>query len=69
MYPLVGRLGMQLSMVQADEKVKIGDEVQVNIRRLSTNPRLPRVYFKAGRPYLARMTSGEWELSAPGQTG
>ncbi|MDS1030364.1 alanine racemase [Bacillota bacterium LX-D] len=61
-YPLVGRLGMQLSMANVDEKVALGDEVEVKMRRLSTNPRLPRVYFREGSAYLVRLTSGEWQI-------
>lgn len=62
-YPLVGRLGMQLSMAQVGPEVRVGQEVQVEMRRLSTNPRLPRVYLKKGQPYAVRLAYGEVSLA------
>lgn len=66
-YNFAGRLGMQLSMVELDDRVQAGDEALVSIRRLSANPRLPRVYFKAGEAYLARVAGREWKLAGPPQ--
>ena len=63
-YALIGRLGMQLSMVELDASVEVGDEAQVVIRRLSTNPRLPRVYFREGQAYRARLAGRVIELNA-----
>lgn len=62
-YPLVGRLGMQLSMAAVGPEVQAGQEVEIPIRRLSTNPRLPRVYFREGQPYRARLAYGEVSLA------
>lgn len=47
--PVVGRVAMQMSMVdlsKIDPKigVKVGDVVNVPIRRTATNPRIPRIY-------------------------
>jgi alanine racemase len=61
-YPLVGRLGMQLSTAEVDQTVKVGDEAQLSLRRLSANPRLPRVYFKDGQAYAIRMAGRIEEL-------
>lgn len=61
-YHLVGRLGMQLSMAEVGEEVKVGDEVQVTLRRLSTNPRLARVYLKEGQAYALRFAGRTQEL-------
>jgi len=57
-YHLVGRLGMQLSMAAVDQGVEPGDEVQFTMRRLSANPRLPRIYSKAGQVYAVRRITG-----------
>lgn len=61
-YPLVGRLGMQLSMAEVDQEVKVGDEVQVTMRRISANSRLPRVYLKDGQAFALRLAGREERL-------
>jgi alanine racemase len=62
-YPLVGRLGMQLSMAAVDQEVKVGDQVQITMRRISANPRLPRVYLREGQVYALRL--GHFHLATP----
>jgi len=61
-YRLVGRLGMQLSMAEVDQDVRVGDEIQVTMRRLSTNSRLARVYFKDGQAYAWRLAGRTYDL-------
>ena len=57
--PVVGRIGMQLTMVDVTGlPVSIGDEASVNIRP-TAGARLPRVYVRDGVPYLVRMPWGE----------
>ncbi|CEP68410.1 Alanine racemase [Moorella glycerini] len=69
--PVVGRVGMQLSMVDVGHlpEVKVGQEVQLDLRRPTASARLPRVYCREGQPYLVRTTSGEMVpvLSSAGQ--
>ncbi|PRR69280.1 alanine racemase [Neomoorella humiferrea] len=59
--PVVGRVGMQLSMVDVGHlgEVKVGDEVEAVLRRPTASARLPRVYCREGRPYLVRLPGGE----------
>lgn len=59
--PVVGRVGMQLSMVDVGHlrEVKVGEEVTVDLRRPTASTRLPRVYCREGRPYLVRTATGE----------
>ncbi|KKM10958.1 hypothetical protein SY88_10885 [Clostridiales bacterium PH28_bin88] len=66
--PVIGRVGMQLSMVDVSHVpgVKLGDEVEAGLRRLNTNPRLPRVYLRSGQPYLVRTIQGEMSLAEEG---
>ncbi len=62
--PVVGRVGMQLSMVDLGHlpAVHTGDEVVIATRRLNTNPRLPRVYVRDGRPYRIRTLAGDYQF-------
>ena len=48
-YFLVGRVAMQTAMAEVDETVSPGDIALVPMRRLSANPRLPRIYFYEGQ--------------------
>nr|WP_277998759.1 alanine racemase [Moorella sulfitireducens] len=61
--PVVGRVGMQLSIVDVGhlEGVKVGQVVEVDIRRPTASARLPRVYCREGQPYLVRQPSGDME--------
>ncbi len=44
-YPIVGRVGMQLSMVDfTDSNIKIGDIVEFPLRRLTAPASMPRIY-------------------------
>lgn len=53
--PVVGRMGMQLSMIDVTgQNVKLGDEVTVGMRRTTANARLPRVYLKDGQVQSVR---------------
>lgn len=57
--PVVGRIGMQLTMVDVTGlPVSVGDEASVSIRP-TAGARLPRVYLRDGVPYLIRMPWGE----------
>lgn len=49
--PLIGRVGMQLLAVDASSfpEIKLGDTVELELRRTSASPRLARVYFKEGK--------------------
>lgn len=59
--PVVGRVGMQLSMVDIGHlpEVTVGQPVTVDLRRPTASTRLPRVYCRDGQPYLVRTTAGE----------
>lgn len=53
--PLVGRLGMQLSMIEIGElPIKENDPVEVPLGRLAANPALPRVYLREGQVVAER---------------
>lgn len=57
--PVVGRIGMQLTMVDVTGlPVSVGDEASVSIRP-TAGARLPRIYLRDGVPYLIRMPWGE----------
>ncbi|MDN5343995.1 MAG: alanine racemase [Clostridia bacterium] len=60
--PVVGRVGMQLSIIDVGHMagVKVGQVIELDLRRPTAGSRLPRVYCRAGRPYLMRTTAGEW---------
>ncbi|MGI9862980.1 alanine racemase [Moorella naiadis] len=59
--PVVGRVGMQLTMVDVGHlpEATVGQAVTVDLRRPTASTRLPRVYCHAGQPYLVRTTAGE----------
>lgn len=53
--PFVGRLGMQLSMIEiGDLPLKEGDIVEVPLGRITANPSLPRVYLREGQVVARR---------------
>lgn len=60
--PVVGRVGMQLSMVDAGDipGVKTGSLVHVQLRRPTAAARLARVYYREGKAYLVRNSAGEF---------
>jgi len=59
--PLIGRVGMQLTMVDLSKSpaAQPGDVVEIKLRRLAASARLPRVYTKEGKPYKVRGLFGE----------
>jgi len=59
--PVVGRVGMQLSMVDVGHLpgVKVGQEVEITLRRPTASTRLSRAYCREGQTYLVRTASGE----------
>ncbi len=59
--PVVGRVGMQLSLVDVSHlpDVKAGHEVTLSLRRPTASARLARVYCRDGLIYLIRTPSGE----------
>ena len=51
-YPVVGRIGMQLTMVDfTGGDIKEEDVVSLLLRRINTPQHLPRVYLQDGQPY------------------
>lgn len=59
--PIVGRVGMQLSLVDLGSlPVKEGEEVEITLGRPFASARLPRLYLREGEPYLLRLPTGEW---------
>lgn len=53
--PVIGRVGMQLCMVDITNRdIKLGDEVQIPMRRTTAASRLPRVFFKDGQVFTIR---------------
>lgn len=60
--PIVGRVGMQLSLVDlGDLPVQEGEEVEITLGRPFASARLPRLYLQEGQPYLLRLPTGEWQ--------
>ncbi|MEW6662736.1 MAG: alanine racemase [Bacillota bacterium] len=59
--PVIGRVGMQLTMVDLNNRPEAqpGDVVEIKLRRLTTSARLPRVYTREGKPYQVRGLQGE----------
>lgn len=59
--PVIGRVGMQLTMVDLSDnpEVQPGDVVDIRLRRLTTSSRLPRVYIRDNKPYQVRGLQGE----------
>ncbi|SMC00129.1 alanine racemase [Thermanaeromonas toyohensis ToBE] len=59
--PIIGRVGMQLSLVDlGDIPAQEGEEVEISLGRPFTSARLPRLYLREGEPYLLRLPTGEW---------
>jgi len=53
--PVIGRIGMQLCMVDiSGRNIKAGDEITVSMRRTTASPRLPRVYLREGKIVAVR---------------
>ncbi len=62
-YPIIGRIGMQLSMVDfTGSNIGENDIVKVSLRRINAPLNLPRVYLKDKRPYKI-VVHGEREIS------
>ncbi|ATW26003.1 alanine racemase [Candidatus Formimonas warabiya] len=59
--PVIGRVGMQLSMIDVTGKgIHVGDEVVIPLRRTTSGARLPRIYVQDGS--LKRLRSiCRWE--------
>ncbi len=57
--PFVGRIGMQLSMIDVTDisNIEKGQEVRLFMRRVSSSYKLPRVYMKDGQVYNIRYVS------------
>lgn len=70
--PLVGRLSMQLAVVDVTEAVPVqkGQEVLLDgVRRTSATARMPRMYLAGGRPYRLRWLGGDCNVSPAGGEG
>lgn len=53
--PVLGRIGMQLSMVDVTGKsIRAGDVVEIPLRRTTAGARLPRIYMYQGRVQAVR---------------
>lgn len=64
-FPVVGRIGMQLTMVDfTGSNIKEGDTVNFSLRRINAPLHLPRVYLKGNMPYriVSPMTSTPKEI-------
>jgi len=59
---VIGRVGMQLSMIDISHlvKVRVGQEVAAELRHTTASTRLARVYCYKGEPYLIRTATGEF---------
>lgn len=61
-YPVVGRIGMQLTMVDfTGSDIKENDVVSLSLRRINTPQHLPRVYLQDSQPY--KVVYAEREIS------
>ncbi|HHT63270.1 MAG: alanine racemase [Bacillota bacterium] len=48
--PVVGRIGMQMSMIDiTGHKIKAGTEVKIPLRRTTSGARIPRIFLKNGK--------------------
>jgi len=62
-YPVVGRIGTQLTMVDfTGSEVKENDIVSLTLRRINTPQHLPRVYLQDGQPYKITYPEKEIDL-------
>ncbi|MGI6685628.1 MAG: alanine racemase [Bacillota bacterium] len=53
--PIVGRIGMQLSMIDiSNRNIKAGTEVNIPIRRTTSGARIPRIFLKKGQVFRVR---------------
>lgn len=53
--PIVGRIGMQLSMIDiSNRNIKAGTEVNIPIRRTTFGARIPRIFLKKGQVFRVR---------------
>ncbi len=52
-FPLIGRVSMQLSVIDLGHaaNIQVGDEVSLNLRRTSANVLVPRIYQYKGKTY------------------
>ncbi|MBS3969019.1 MAG: alanine racemase [Clostridia bacterium] len=67
-YPVVGRIGMQLTMVDfTGSNIKENDVVSLSLRRINTPQHLPRVYLKDGQPYKVVYAEKEINLLEKGE--
>lgn len=56
--PVIGRIGMQLSMIDITaQNISVGAEVKIPIRRTTSGARLPRIFFKKGHIFRVRTIS------------
>jgi len=59
--PVIGRIGMQLSMIDiTGQNISVGTEVKIPIRRTTSGARLPRIFFKNGQIYSVRTISQDF---------
>ena len=62
-YPIVGRIGMQLTMVDfTGGDIKENDLVSLSLRRINTPQHLPRVYLQDGQPHRVVYAEKEIDL-------
>jgi alanine racemase len=67
-YPVVGRVGMQLSMVDfSGSNIKINDTVEFHLGRITAPYDLPRVYIKKDMPYKIIIGDKEYSLLEKGE--
>ena len=67
--PIVGRLSMQQVVVEiGDLPLETGAVVELNARRSTVNPRLARLFLRAGKPYRIRSLAGSYELQGSEQS-
>ena len=59
--PVIGRIGMQLSMIDLTgiPEVRVGEEVKLTMGRVTASSKLPRVYVEEGQVYRIRYFNGK----------